>query len=215
MGFFSGAYKRLKNSWGNIGKKAGTALTLIGKSEIPGMVLPSGFGSFLTTPLKKIGQSMYKTGEAILGEIDGDEYFDSLAEINKYGLVFGPYNTYKTIQEYGFEDGVKRVIQDNIDYAKDFLPMDGEPVNYANKVINTAVEFAQDPVNAVVNEVDDTYNDNKTVKTNKPTNSSSYQKAAAIAKEKAASKTPNQNKSKSNPNAVMNKINNYLNSVNK
>ena len=38
MGFFGGAYKRLKNSWGNIGKNVGNAITLAGKSKILGFL---------------------------------------------------------------------------------------------------------------------------------------------------------------------------------
>ena len=234
MGLFSGALKRLKNSWGNIGKNTGNTLTLAGKSGIPGLFAPMGLGSFVNTGLKKLGQSTYRTGQAILGEITGDEYFDELAEINKYGLIFGPYNTYKTFKEYGFEDGLKRVVDDNISYAKEFLPMGGKPTEYITNVANKAVDFAEEPYNAMANYVTNTYNeirdqgivDYTTNKINEGINettntlsqlvtegpiSTAYQKASEKAKQIAGYA----NTAKSGTNAAMSKIANYINNVNK
>ena len=107
MGLFAGALKRVKNSLGHIAKNAGNFITLAGKSKIPGLFAPTGLGSFVNKSLEKLGKSVYDTGSYMRGEINGDQYLDSLAETNKYGAVFGPYNFYKTIKEHGFKDGSK------------------------------------------------------------------------------------------------------------
>ena len=234
MGLFAGAAKRLKNSWGNIGKNVGNVLTLAGKSKIPGLFAPMGLGSLVNTSLEKLGKSTYRTGEAILGEISADEYFDELAEINKYGLIFGPYNTYKTFKEYGFKDGLQRVVEDNISYAKEFLPMGGNPTQYITNIADKTIDFAEEPYNAMVDYATNTYNeiqdqgivDYTTNKINERINetantlnqivtegpiSTAYQKASEKAKQIAGYA----NTAKSGANTAMTKIADYIKNVNK
>lgn len=234
MGLFSGAYKRLKKSWGNIGKNAGNAITMIGKSKIAGLLAPTGLGSVVNTALEKLGKSTYKTGQVILGEIGKDEYFDELNEINKYGAIFGPYNVYKTIKEYGVKDGLKKVVEDNIEYAKDFLPMNGEPEKYINSIGNITANLASNAYYSAKNDLINTYNQiqdqgivdytknimenraNQTLNTVKdfisegPVNYS-LQKAS----EKAKQIAQNQDKYKETANDVMYKVSEYIRNVNK
>ena len=161
MGLFAGAHKRLKNSWGNIAKNAGNFITLAGKSKILGLLAPTGLGSFVNTSLEKLGKSVYDTGSYMLGEINGDQYLDSLAETNKYGAVFGPYNAYKTIKEHGVKDGSKIVLQDNIDYFKEFLPFGGNPQKTIDKVTGTVTNIADDVIDDVKKDFIDTYKEIK------------------------------------------------------
>ena len=161
MGLFAGALKRVKNSLGHIAKNAGNFITLAGKSKILGMLAPTGLGSFVNKSLEKLGKSVYDTGSYMRGEINGDQYLDSLAETNKYGAVFGPYNFYKTIKEHGFKDGSKIVLQDNIDYFKEFLPFEGNPQKTIDKVVGTATNIGKDVYDYAKTDFVNTYNEIK------------------------------------------------------
>lgn len=194
MGLFAGAVKRLKNSWGNIGKTLGNALTLAGKSGIPGFFVPMGLGSAVNTAVEKLGKSTYDTGRVILGEINTDEYVDSLAETNKYGFVFGPYNAYKTIQEYGVKDGVKKVIEDNIEYGKEFLPMGGNPEKYITNILNKADDVMADVLDL-----------NSTIPTQNYITQSSAHRAMQSSANRATQSSIND--------SARQKINNFINST--
>lgn len=234
MGLFAGAVKRLKNSWSDIGKKVGNVLTLAGKSGIPGLFAPLGLGSVVNTSLEKLGQSTYKTGQVIGDEITDDEYLDSLAEINKYGAIFGPYNAYNSIKEHGLKDGIEEIIRDNINYGKEFLPLGGNPKSYITEKTNIVKDIAEEPYNAMVNNVTNTYNEIKnqgvvnytknkidesinnaanTVQQiiNDGLSSTVYQKAS----EKVNKFIGNQNQYKNDANKVMSRITDYINNINK
>ena len=236
MGFFGGAYKRLKNSWGNIGKNVGNAITLAGKSKILGFLAPTGLGSFVNTALEKLGQSTYKTGQALLGEISGQEYIDSLSDINKYGAVFGPYNTYKTIRDYGVKDGVRRVFNDNVDYVKQFLPMGGEPEKHINNALNTVKDYAvndyneakniyneikdQGVVNYTKNKIDDVVDQTNNFVNQKINDVNSFINDGPIdyyrekASEKAKQIAQTLTKGKSKAGNAMSKVYDYINNIN-
>lgn len=220
MGLFAGAVKRLKNSWGNIGKKIGNVLTLAGKSGIPGFFAPMGLGSAVNKAFEKVGQSTYDTGRVILGEINNDEYLDSLAETNKYGFVFGPYNAYKTIQEYGFKDGIKKVIEDNIEYGKEFLPMGGDPEKYITNILNKADDVMADvlDLNSTIPTQNYTTQSSANRATQSSINDSARQKINNFINsthQTNKQSSPQKTNTNQTSNDVMRKITNFINSVNK
>ena len=241
MGLFAGAHKRLKNSWGNIAKNAGNFITLAGKSKIIGMLAPKGLGSFVNTSLQKLGKSVYDTGSYMLGEINGDQYLDSLAETNKYGAIFGPYNAYKTIKEHGVKDGSKIVLQDNIDYFKEFLPFEGNPQKTIDKVVGTTTNIGKEVYDYAKTDFVNTYNEikeegidgylqNRVNETINQTTNFVNQKIDDVnsfindgpldyyrqkATEKAKQIASGYNQGKSVTNDVMSKIYNYIDNVNK